>query len=172
MANDKELEAGLRAMARDFHLPGGGQMKLSRLVAQHLGWFDTAERRGMGWRDMLRALTSAGVAGKSGKPLSVGTLSATVWRKRAEAEAGTDRAGRQARPASPELRPAKEAKRLSARQSNEGKHASSQPIDGHAQAIRRTPTAAKRGRASEVRTQNNDVLAFMDRARAVRRRSE
>ena len=172
MASSKELEAGLRAMARDFHLLGGGQMKLSRLVAEHLGWFDVAERRGMGWRDMIRALTAAGVVGKSGKPLSVGTLSVTVWRKRAEAKAGIDRAGSQTRPASPELRPANEAKRIAAWQPNEGKRRSSQPINGQAHAIRQTPTASKGGLGSEVRGQNNDVLAFMDRARAVRRRSE
>lgn len=33
MANNKELEAGLKAMAEDFHLPGGGRKKLSLLVA-------------------------------------------------------------------------------------------------------------------------------------------
>ncbi|MCK1478235.1 hypothetical protein IVB27_26385 [Bradyrhizobium sp. 197] len=88
MVSNKDLEAGQKAMAEDFHLPGGGRKKLSQLVAGHLHWFDAAERRGMGWRDMIRALTTAGVTGKTGKPLSVGTLSATVWRKRAEAEAG------------------------------------------------------------------------------------
>ena len=51
----------------------------------------------MGWRDMIRALTAAGVTGKSGKPLSVGTLSAPVWRKRAEAKMGIDRASLHAR---------------------------------------------------------------------------
>jgi hypothetical protein len=48
-------------MAEDFHLPGGGHKKLSQLVAGHMHWFDAAERRGMGWRDMIRALTAAGV---------------------------------------------------------------------------------------------------------------
>lgn len=46
MTSNKELEAGLKAMAEDFHLPGGGRMKLSRLAADHLGWFHAAERRG------------------------------------------------------------------------------------------------------------------------------
>jgi hypothetical protein len=47
MSRNKELEAGLEAIAEDLHLPGGGSKKLSRLVAEHLGWFDAAERRGM-----------------------------------------------------------------------------------------------------------------------------
>ena len=78
MVDNKKLESGLRAMAEDFHLPGGGHKKLSQLVAGHMHWFDAAERRGMGWRDMIRALTAAGVNGRGGKPLSVGTLSSTV----------------------------------------------------------------------------------------------
>jgi hypothetical protein len=65
-------------------------------------WFDAAERRGMGWRDMIRALTTAGVNGRGGKPLSVGTLSSTVWRKRSETEDVMSRADRQARLAPPE----------------------------------------------------------------------
>ena len=103
MANNKELESGLKAMAEDFHLPGGGHKKLSQLVAGHMHWFDAAERRGMGWRDMIRALTAAGVKGKGGEPLSVGTLSSTVWRKRAETKDVTSRADRPARlaPAEP-----------------------------------------------------------------------
>lgn len=66
-------------MAEDFRLPGGGRKKLSRLVAGHLWWFDAGARRGMGWRDMIQALTAAGVTGKGGRPLNVGTLSSTVF---------------------------------------------------------------------------------------------
>jgi len=61
MISNKELEAGLKAMAEDLHLPGGARKKLSRLVAAHLWWFDAAERRGMSWRDMIRAMAAAGV---------------------------------------------------------------------------------------------------------------
>ena len=86
MTSNKELEARLNAMADDFHLPGGGRKKLSKLVAEHYAWFEAAARRGMSWPDMIRALTAAGVTGRDGKPLSVGTLSSTVWRKRAETE--------------------------------------------------------------------------------------
>src|SRR5215472_12949584 len=49
MVDNKELESGLKAMAEDFHLPGGGHKKLSQPVAGHMHWFDAAERRGMGW---------------------------------------------------------------------------------------------------------------------------
>jgi hypothetical protein len=128
----------------------------------------------MGWRDMIRALTAAGVTGRGGKPLSVGTLSATVWRKRAEAEEAMDRAGRQAglaspTPAPPHLRLSKEAKRLSAGHLLRTKRAASRPVSP--QTDRQAPTPSK-GLASEVRVQNRDVLAFMDRARAVRRPSD
>lgn len=176
MANNKELEAGLSEMAEDFHLPGGGQMKLSRLVAEHLDWFDAAERRGMGWRDMIRALTAAGVTGKGGKPLSVGTLSATVWRKRADVELGTNCTGRNAgigspAPAPQHLKPPNKAKRPSAGKPQRNKRALSRPTDDPAQAGRHAPTTSM-GRPNEVRAQSRDVLAFMDRARTVRRRSE
>ncbi|MEW6769744.1 MAG: hypothetical protein AB1342_17105 [Pseudomonadota bacterium] len=116
MANNKELEAGLKAMAEDFHLPGGGRKKLSRLVAEHMDWFDAAERRGMGWRDMIRVLTAAGVNGRGGKPLSVGTLSSTVWRKRAETADVMCRVDRQARLAAPE--PIPESQRVRSRKAS------------------------------------------------------
>lgn len=61
-------------------------------MAEHLDWFDAAERRGMGRREMIKALTGIGVIGRGGKPLSVGTLSSAVWRKRAEARARSDAA--------------------------------------------------------------------------------
>lgn len=95
MVSNEELEAGLRAMAEDFHLPGGGRKKLPRLVAGHLAWFDTAEQRGMSWRDMTRALTAVGVGDRGAMPLSVGTLSSTVLRKRAETELPVGRPDRQ-----------------------------------------------------------------------------
>jgi len=93
MSRNGQLEVGLKRITEDYHLPGGGQRKLSQLVAEHLYWFDAAERRGMSWRDMIRALSGAGLTGKGGRPLSVGTLSSTVWRMRAEAEAVFERYG-------------------------------------------------------------------------------
>ncbi|MDA9506142.1 hypothetical protein XI09_16180 [Bradyrhizobium sp. CCBAU 11386] len=176
MVDNKALESGLNAMAEDFHLPGGGRKKLSQLVAGHMDWFDAAERRGMGWLDMIRALTAAGVTGRGGKPLSVGTLSSTVWRKRAEAEDVKSRASRRARlappePASQHRRLPKEASRFSAGKPPRSERTASRPFDDQAQASRQPPTLSKRS-APEVRSQNRDVLAFMDRARAVRRKSD
>jgi hypothetical protein len=172
MTNNKELEAGLKAMAEDFHLPAGGRKKLSQLVAGHLHWFDAAERRGMGWRDMIRALTAAGVTGRGGKPLTVGTLSATVWRKRAEVQKTKASAGRHARHAPPEpaslhFRPSKETKRPSAGQPPRSKR----NVGDQAQDSRQSLMPSKH-LARETQNRNTDVLAFMERARAVRRRSD
>ena len=86
MPTRKEIEAGLKAIAEDFNLPGGGQKKLARLVEDHLGWFDAVEARGLTFDDMGRLLFAHGVKRKSGRPFSVGTLSSTLWRKRDEAE--------------------------------------------------------------------------------------
>lgn len=176
MLDNKALESGLKAMAEDFHLPGGGRKKLSQLVAGHMDWFDAAERRGMSWLGMIRALTAAGVTGRGGKPLSVGTLSSTVWRKRAESEDVKSRASRRARlappdPASQHRMLPKEASRFSGGKPPRSKRTASRPFDDQAQLCRQTPTPSKRSPPS-VRGQNKDVLAFMDRARAVRRKSD
>lgn len=77
-----ELEAGLEAIAKDFVLPGGGRLRIARLVVNHLEWFDATEARGMTWQDMARAMAAAGVTDKHGKALSTGTLSSAVWRAR------------------------------------------------------------------------------------------
>lgn len=166
MTNNKELEAGLKVMAEDFQLPAGGRKKLSQLVAEHLDWFNAAERRGMSWRDMIRALTAAGVTGRGGKSLSVGTLSSTVWRKRAETGDPMSHAGQQSR-----LAPSMPAHRLPTEHPSRGKRTASRSFDDQAQAKRQSPTPSKR-LAREVSDQNKDVLAFMDRARAVRRQSD
>lgn len=77
------IKARLGRIAEDFLLPGGRFKKIARLVASHFDWFEAAESRGMTWRDMVNALFAAGVIGRDGKPLSVGTLSSAVWRERA-----------------------------------------------------------------------------------------
>jgi hypothetical protein len=82
MAKKSDLETGLRTMAEDFVLPGGGHVKLARLVTMHLNWFDTATERGMTWLAMTKALAIVGITNQRGKPLSVSMLSATVWRAR------------------------------------------------------------------------------------------
>jgi hypothetical protein len=96
VATNKEIEAGAKAIAEDFDLPGGGQKKLARVVEGHLAWFEAVEARGMTWADMTRLLFAAGAKGQNGRPFSVGTLSSTVWRKRDEAkkEAGQNAASR------------------------------------------------------------------------------
>lgn len=175
MGRDGEVEAGLKRMSEDYHLPGGGRRKLSQLVAEHLYWFDSAEKRGMGWREMIRALMSVGVTDKGGKPLSVGTLSSTVWRKRAAAEAGINSAAAHTRRGSPELaapllRPPKKAKQLSFGQPRQTRPAKPLPVKDQAQPSRSAPPSG--GETNNVRVQNRDVLAFMDRARAVRRRAD
>jgi hypothetical protein len=103
----------------DYHLPGGGRKKLSQLVAGHLAWFDAAERRGMGWRDMIGVLTAAGVTRRGGKPLSIGTLSSAVWRKRSGA-AEADRSG-------PERRNPPQPVNSRQKSTREPKHASREP---------------------------------------------
>lgn len=179
MASNKDLEAGLKAMAADLHLPAGGRLKLSKLVAGHLRWFEAAERRGMVWRDMIRALAAIGVTDKQGKPLSVGTLSSAVWRKRAEVKKAVEAADRTGR--KPRLAPtnavtvrsgsAKKSKPQQAGQLQRSMRSASRHNGDPAQPGR--PAALRsNGQVAEVRPQNRDVLAFMDRARAVRRRSD
>ena len=177
MPSNKELEAGLKAMTEDFRLPNGGRKRLSRLVASHLWWFDAAERRGMSWRDMIGALTAAGVSGKGGQPLSVGTLSSTVWRARTEKEPGVDNQRRQqgfeAEAIQPRAKaPGKATRRSAAPLRQERRAAPPQEVID-APTDRRTSSSSPRLADGERRERaNKDVLAFMDRARKVRRRSE
>jgi hypothetical protein len=82
MAKSNEIEAGVRAIAEDLRLPGGGQKKLARVVRNHLDWFDMAEDRGFTWADMSRLLFNAGAKAENGSAFSVSTLYLTVRRKR------------------------------------------------------------------------------------------
>lgn len=171
MTSNKELEAGLRAMAEDFHFLGGGRKKLSKLVAEHFAWFEAAARRGMSWPDMIRVLTAAGVTGRGGKPLSVGTLSSTVWRKRAESDGAMDRPVRQDASIPPRPKARKEAKptptKGAPRKQSVSVSQATMNVGGRDR-LRRSAAAAE----STGRPANKDVLAFMDRARSVRRKSE
>lgn len=88
--SNKQIEAGVKAIAEDMAIPGGGRKKLARLVANHLDWFDAVEARGLTWGDMSRVLFAAGVHGPGGRPIPVGTLSSTVWRKRQDAESSSE----------------------------------------------------------------------------------
>lgn len=176
MAANKELQAGLKAIAEDFHLPGDGRMKLSRLIARHLAWFDLAERRGMSWRDVARALAASGITSETGRPLSVGTLSSTAWRQRAaEAEHtdGKNQVGRRPSTKSPAdhvKRPKSTAPPrapMKSRKSQTGLQSGHQPAEGPP----KTATNSKRS-ASQPAGKSENILAFMARAHAVRRRSE
>jgi hypothetical protein len=171
MTTNKELEAGLKAMAADFHFPGGGRKKLSKLVADHFDWFEAAARRGMSWPDMIRLLTAAGVTDRGDKPLSVGTLSSTVWRKRAEADGALDRPVRQAPsiPSRPKAR--KEARPMPAKSASQKRSAGASHIAknvGGGGRVRH-PTVPAEGAGPSAK---KDVLAFMQRTRNVRRKSE
>ena len=173
MVTNKELEAGLKAMAEEFHLPGGARKKLSRLVMGHLWWFDAAEQRGMTWQDMTRAMAAAGMTGRGAKPVSVGTLSSTVWRARTKG--GEAKGAREPERLGPAPIPLSGHPRNSTRDRGTGKpqrggrKASAQSCDG-AKVDR--PAAKPAGGGDRVGRANKDVFAFMDRARAVRRRSQ
>jgi hypothetical protein len=82
MVTRNVIEAGAKAIAKDFELPGGRRAKLARVVARHLDWFDAAEARGMTWDDMIAVLAAAGAKRENELPLSRGALSSAVWRKR------------------------------------------------------------------------------------------
>lgn len=176
MPTNKELQVGLKAMSEDYHLPGVGLKRLSRLVASHLWWFDAAERRGMSWRDMIRALSAADISGKGGQPLSVGTLSSTVWRARAEKEREADKHPQRGLEPEASRRRAKAAAKASrppAAPLRQEKRAALPQEVIKASIDRRTPTSSPQltgGNGAE--RANKDVLAYMDRARRVRRRSE
>ena len=168
MVDNKELESGLKAMAEDFHLPGGGHKKLSQLVAGHMHWFDAAERRGMGWRDMIRALTAAGVNGRGGKPLSVGTLSSTVWRKRAETEDVMSRADRQAplRPPGPISQPVR-SRKASRKQGGGPKAAAGKPASLRA-SVSPPPKAPERGKSDRMPNASRSIHEKLARVAKLR----
>ncbi|MBR0724113.1 hypothetical protein [Bradyrhizobium manausense] len=175
MASNKELEAGLRAMAEDFQLPGGGRKKLARLIAVHLWWFDAAEGRGMSWQDMIRGLTAAGVTTRGGRPLSVGTLSSTVWRKRMEADAASKRPPHREPRGGPLLGEPDQKKRAEAKHLPLGRllrtEAAARPrVEGRSET--HGVLSKSTGRDASRMQSNKDVLAFMNRARSVRRKSD
>jgi hypothetical protein len=192
MASNREIEAGARLIAEDLQLPGGGSKKLARVVHNHLEWFGAAEARGMTWSDMIRLLTAAGALGKEGRRLTVGTLSSTVWRKRAEAESKKEAAPQSAQGTrSPKpgcvttrLRPETAAQNAVNRGSPAGDNRSSgkRPRKEHAPSRKmviethkpkNSPSSATRSRSETLdhpSASKNDVLAFMNRAAAARLR--
>ena len=166
MVDNKELESGLKAMAEDFYLPGGGHKKLSQLVAGHMHWFDAAKRRGMGWRDMIRALSAAGVNGRGGKPLSVGTLSSTVWRKRVETDDVMSRADREARLAPPEPQPVR-SRKASRKQGGRPKAAAGKPASLPA-SVSPPPKAPERGKSDRMPNASRSIHEKLARVAKLR----
>lgn len=174
MTSNKELEAGLRAMAADFQFPGGGRKKLARLVTEHLWWFDAAEQRGMSWRDMVRAMAAAGITAKGGKAISIGTLSSAVWRRRADGNAEPVAEAPRSRVrlapsrtiSSPLPKPAKHAKTRRPRQKSPSGKIAEGPRIARPSAL----PSERRPRGGSA--SNEDILKYMDRARNVRRGSE
>jgi hypothetical protein len=176
MSGNKELESGLKALAEDFQLPGGGRKKLARLIAGHLWWFEAAEGRGMGWQDMIRALTAAGVTAPGGKPLSVGTLSSTVWRKRMEATSTeSNQPPRQERQNLPSSGLQNQKPRAEAKHASPGRlrrtETTAPPRAGGRSETYGIVSKPKKRDGSRVQS-SEDVLTFMNRARSVRRRSD
>jgi hypothetical protein len=182
MASDKEIEDGAKVIAKDLALPGGGRKKLARVVEDHLDWFNAAEARGLTWSDMTRMLFAAGAKGRGGRPISIGTLSSAVWRKRKNAEAPM-----------PVARPRAKTRATRTQQGRRKRTG-----DSNVLTVDRQPTAAiadkiakisvkprtteeavspaKQDSSTKVRkspridpTSKSDTLAFMKRAAAIRR---
>lgn len=166
-SGDKELLEGAKAIAEDMKLPGGGDAKLARIIDRHLDWFDAARDRGLEWSDIITMLFNAGVTRKDGRPLARGHVSSLVWRKQA--------ATRRARGTRPPLAAAETTG------NNRGGHVeigkslgppknramSASPKTASSSGGKRAATA-KRPLAGSAK--NQEVLAFMKRAAAMRKR--
>jgi len=79
--SDEDLLKGAQAIAADMKLPDGGRIKLARIIAGHLDWFERARERGLEWSDIVALLARAGATRGDGRPLSRGHVSSLVWRK-------------------------------------------------------------------------------------------
>ena len=154
MAGKSELEAGLEAMARDFVLPGGGKLKVARLVSTHLDWFDLAAEHGLTWLDISRALASVSITDRRGKALSFGTITAAVWRARDL---------RDQAPSSVQ-KPKSRTARPTAHKKAQVPHSKPQP-NPKSSAL---PKPAQDER-SKPASSNKDILGYMQRAAALRK---
>jgi len=172
MCRNKSIELELGALQLDFYLPGGGKMKLARLVRRHLSWFAAAEHRGMSWSDMAQALAGAQITAKGDKQFAVGTLSSTVWRERAKSSAKRDFDGPGAGPSrrSPKAHTAKtpptEAKLT--RSAQPRKTAKTASIAKSSMPIASNKIVAP-SHAQDSSSAKKEILTFMSRTRAVRR---
>ena len=156
---NRDIEAGAKAIAGDQMLPGGRRKKLARLVGDHLTWFDAAEARGMTWEDMIAALSAAGVTRPDGRPLSVGTLSSAVWRKREQSDID--------RPSGPQMRLAGQTKPLHRHPNSVAALPKKKPrTRGRAGAGQSLGSDRPRDQAS---SQGASAMAFIQRAVRMRR---
>jgi len=114
-----------------------------------------------------------GVTFSGAKPVSVGTLSSAVWRARVKGrEANGAREQQRLGPAPIPLsgHPRKSTVGRAIGQTRQGKRKAS-PQNGDGAQVDR-PAAKRSAGGDRLGQANKDVLGFMDRARAVRRRSE
>lgn len=185
MATNNDIEVRLRAIVEDFRLPGGGLKKIARLVANHLDWFEAAEARGMTWRDMIRALSAAGVSGREGKPLSVGTLSSAVWRERAVRSGRTTDPDHGVETNKPRVTPQTKDRTRTDRARGPGRIPEPSSKPPLPKQVRRTgiersldnsksvnPPARPQAINGNAAPSGSDVLAFMKHAASLRKRRE
>jgi hypothetical protein len=75
----KAILKGAKAISDALHGPGG-QIKLSRVIARHLAWFELVRSRDMTWDQIIKVLAAAGATRENGPPFTLGHLSSAVWR--------------------------------------------------------------------------------------------
>jgi hypothetical protein len=78
---DSDLMTGAKRIAATLKGPIG-QIKLTRVVGQHLHWFEDVRSRGMTWDQIITVLTAAGATRADGTPFARGHVSSAVWRAR------------------------------------------------------------------------------------------
>lgn len=164
---DKELLEGAKAIAEDVKRPGGGSVKLARIIDRHLDWFDAARARGLEWSDIVTMLFNAGVTRTDGRPLSRGHVSSLVWRK----QAATQTRARAARPSSADEDTTSNDRGGLVVPSGSGRPTKERAVNASPKTRPRSggksPATAKTAGSAK---QNQDVLAFMKRAAAIRKR--
>ena len=76
---NNDIMIGARRIAAALKGPVG-QIKLARVVGQHIRWFEDARSQGMTWDQIIAALTAAGATRADGTPFTRGPISSAVWR--------------------------------------------------------------------------------------------
>lgn len=168
MFNNKQIEAGAKAIAEDMTLPGGSRKKLARVVGDHLAWFDVVEARGLTWGDISRLLFAAGAKSKNGRPISIGTLSSAVWRKRGEAKAPTS--SPQSALQHRALNGQTNERRIKARETPLNRTIANKDSQARTPRVLRATAKPENNTPPEIEpTSKEQTLAFMKRAASIRR---